>query len=170
MMRRMILRSAPTACLVAISTLAMVLAAPAQADDEPASAGADTPIQFLATVKGRCIRLTVDGEDLTSSCGPGLIVVGYKTRRVMYMANSGETPIAFSGETEQVPQFGAPELKVTVLNIDGERHDARGRCTVKGDPAKKARFTCEARTAVGDHRAEVVVEATEPPHVQKSSS
>lgn len=164
MMRRMPLSSAQTACLVALSSLAVVLAAPVRADD------AGTNIEFLAIVKGRCIRLTVDGEDLTASCGPGLIVVGYRTRRVLYMANSGETGIGFSGETEQVPQFGAPELKVTVLNIAGERHDARGRCTIKGDPAKDARFTCEARTADGDHRAEVVVEATEPPDVQKSSS
>lgn len=139
----------------------------------PAACAASEPkpdlsgVRFIANVKGRCTSALVNGRDVTATCKPGLVNVGYKTSRLLFLFFL-EDMVGFSGEAERPPDFGHSTLDVTVLTLGPEKRvPAKGQCRVAGVPAEKATFTCEAATLDGSYRAAVTVESEGPPTLTK---
>jgi hypothetical protein len=103
----------------------------------------ESPINYIANIGGACKVAEVGGRDQLAQCKGNLVNVGYKTGRVMFLFTAGG-PFAFSGDHDRQPSPDNYELDVTNVNVNQRRIQAKGRCSMKGDPAISATYTCEA--------------------------
>jgi hypothetical protein len=136
-------------------------------ENAPVPAKGGSPFTFFANRKGTCRYAELDGKDVTSSCKPGLVNIGYKNSRLLYMFFV-EGPVVFSGEGLQPPDVSTTSLAVSVLSFGpDDRRTASGHCFVDGDPAGQATFVCEA-TLAGRERmaARFVFTSSGAPEVQ----
>lgn len=100
-------------------------------------------IQYIANIKGKCLSAMIGGKELTSIVPGGLVNVGFKTGRVMFLFGAGK-PVVFSGETDRQPNPENYELDVSAVTFDQCRYQASGKCTMHGNPNTSAIYTCEA--------------------------
>ncbi len=152
--------------VAALSAATVIIgsAAPAQSEH--------SPLQSLALMNGKCIRLIIAGHDQSAHCMAKLINESFESGRTGFTFTAGDAAvISFSGMGPRQVKLTADKvyqpvdrLIFTLLGMGTPPNNlsASGSCTYTNPYAGPSHVSCTAHTAHGDFAATFLSDGREP--------